>query len=488
MSTTKRRASRAMAAAGALLVIGYWLAGCQKQTSIEPVQVGDFFVSARLVPDPPRTGDNRLIVELKNAQGQPVDGATVDSVISMPAMGAMTEMRSGGQVHARGRGVYEVSFSLPVVGDWTIALHISAPGHQAAELRLKVSPPRKGLGFETRSDPEADATTRASDGGVGKVIEVSPARQQLIGVTFGRVEQRAMTLDVRLPGKVEVDETQVADVTLRYAAFVEKLQVSRTGQRVHQGEPLLTLYSPDLFGAEQDFLVASHAGNAPLVAAAAERLKLWGLNAEQLQSLTDRGVAEPRVTVRSPVNGVVLIKNVVEGTRAETGTALYRIGNLGRVWVLADAFQSDASVVATGLQATMTVAGLPGATWTGRVSFIYPTIDERTRSLRLRLEFENSQATLRPGMYTDVIVQVPLGERLSVPDSALLQSGEHAYVFVRRGKGRLQPVEVEPGVSNGELTEVRSGVAAGDEVATAATFLLSSEAQLRNALPRWSAQ
>jgi membrane fusion protein, copper/silver efflux system len=460
------------------------LAGCQKASSSEPVRVGDFLVSARLVPDPPITGDNELVLQLRDTEGRPVDGASLDFLVSMPAMGAMAEMRSGGQVSGLGGGIYQVRYPLRMQGDWTIALRITAAGHQATELRLKVSPPRKGVVFE--SQVEAGASVTRADGGVGGTLDISPARQQLIGVTWGRVERRPIPLQLRVPGRVEVDETRLADVTLRYPAFAEKLHVSQVGQTVRQGEPLLTLYSPELFGAEQDFLVASRAGNPQLLAAAEERLRLWGLSPEQVRALVDAGAAQPRVTVRSPVSGVVLAKNVVEGTRAETGMALYRIGNLGRVWVLGDLFQTDASSVAVGQEASMTVPGLPGAHWNGRVSFIYPTVEERTRTLRIRLEFGNTEAALRPGMYTDVIVQVPLGERLSVPDSALLRSGEHAYVFVRRGTGRLQPTEVEPGVSNGEFTEVRSGLEVGDEVATAATFLLSSEAQLRDALPRWS--
>jgi Cu(I)/Ag(I) efflux system membrane fusion protein len=399
----------------------------------------------------------------------------------------MPPMRSGGQVRARGGGTYELTYALAVVGDWTIALRVTAPGHSPTELRFSLSPPRKGVVLQTRggADSELSAAKASADGGLGQVMDISPSRQQLIGVTWGRAEKRSLTLTLRLPGKVEVDETQVADVTLRYPAFVEKLYVSQTGQSVRQGEPLLTLYSPELLAAEQDYLVAKNGGETGLVAAAEERLKLWGVSGEQLRALTARGTAEPRVTLRAPLSGVVLMKNVVEGTRAETGMALYRVGNLARVWVLADVFQTDASVVAVGQQATMSVPGLPGTSWAGRVSFIYPTVDERTRSLRLRLEFGNSEAKLRPGMYSDVSVQVPLGELLVVPDSALLRSGEHAYVFVRRGTGGLQPVEVEPGVSNGAFTEVRAGLAIGDEVATAAAFLLSSEAQLRDALPRW---
>ncbi len=485
MRTTRASAWNRRAVVGvSLLLLGSGLASCRKASSSEPVRVGDFLVSARLVPDPPTTGDNELALQLRDVQGHPVDGASLEFLVSMPAMGAMAEMRSGGQVTARGDGVYDVRYPLRMQGDWTIALRISALGHEATELRLKVSPSRKGVVFE--SQVEAGAPVTRADGGVGGTLDVSPARQQLIGVTWGRVERRPLALQLRVPGRVEVDETRLADVTLRYPAFVEKLHVSQVGQTVRQGEPLLTLYSPDLFGAEQDFLVASRTGNAQLLAAAEERLKLWGLSAEQLRALTEEGTAKPRMTVRSPVSGVVLAKNVVEGSRAETGTALYRIGNLGRVWVLGDLFQTDASSVVLGQEANMTVPGLPTAHWTGRVSFIYPTMEERTRTLRIRLEFGNTEAALRPGMYTDVVVHVPLGERLSVPDSALLRSGEHAYVFIRRGTGRLQPIEVEPGVSNGEFTEVQSGVEAGDEVATAATFLLSSEAQLRDALPRWS--
>jgi membrane fusion protein, copper/silver efflux system len=487
MRTTRGPASlRLPALLAAVLAVSWPLAACRRSAWTEPVRVGDFLVSARLIPDPPSPGENQLVLQLKDAEGRSVDAATLEFLVSMPAMGAMAEMRSGGQVSALGNGVYDVRYALRMQGDWTIALRISAPRHDAAELRLKVSPPRKGVVFETRA--EGEGPTRAPDGGAGQVIDVSPARQQLIGVTWGRAERRSLTSNLRVPGKVEVDETRLTDVTLRYPAFVERLHVSQLGQTVRQGEPLLTLYSPELFAAEQDFLVARHGGDAQLVAAAEERLRLWGLTPEQLRAVAEAGTAEPRVTVRSPVSGVVLAKSVVEGTRAETGMALYRIGNLGRVWVLADLFQTDASIVAAGQGASMTVPGLPGARWEGRVSFVYPTVEERTRALRLRLEFANGEATLRPGMYTDVIIQVPLGERLSVPDSAVLRSGEHAYVFVRRGQGRLQPVEFQPGVSNGDFTEVRSGVEAGEEVATAATFLLSSEAQLRDALPRWSSQ
>ena len=462
----------------AVLGIALAAAGCTGSPA-EEARAGDFRVSARLVPDPPTTGDNRLVLTLRDADGRPVDGAKLDFRATMAAMGTMPEMRHGGEVVARGGGVYQVTYPLTMQGDWSVQMRIEAPGHPPAELRFRVAPPRKGLVF-------TPAVADAADAGAVPMLEVSPARQQRIGVTWGRVERRALSLSLRLPARVEVDETQVADVTLRYPAFVERLHVAQTGEAVKKGQPLLTVYSPDLLAAEQDLLVARSAGDRSLIAAAEERLRLWGITPEQMRKLVERGQAEPRVTLRAPLGGVVLMKNVVEGTRVETGAALYRIGNLGRVWVQADVFEADAARVAVGQAAAMTVPAFPGVTWRGKVRFLSPTVDERSRTVRARLEFENGEGALRPGMFADAVVEVPLGERLSVPDGAVLRTGEHAYVFVRRGPLHIQPVAVEPGVQAGGFTELRAGVAPDEEVALGAAFLLSSEAQLRDALPRWS--
>jgi membrane fusion protein, copper/silver efflux system len=469
MRTTKR---------WALLGSALLLAGCPAAVR-EEGQVGDFQVAAEIAPDPPTTGDNRLLLTLRDSQGRPVDGAHLDFLVTMAAMGAMPEMRQGGEVQPLGKGLYRVTYPLAMLGDWHLSVRISAPGHAPAELRLRVAPPRRGVSFLREGEGAP------LDAGTARLLDVSAARQQLIGLSWQRAERRPLTLTLRLPARVEVDETRLADVTLKYPAFVEHLHVSQTGQTVRQGQPLATLYSAELLAAEQDYLVARAASDASLLSAAEERLRLWDFSAEQLRALAARGQAEPRVTLHSPVSGVVLLKNVVEGARVEAGAPLYRIGNLGRVWVVADAFEMDAPLVTLEQQATMTVPAFPGVVWRGRVRFVSPTVDERTRTVRARLEFENAQASLRPGMFADVTLEVPLGERLSVPDGALLRSGEHAYAFIRRGPGKIQPVAVEPGLRAGAYTEVLSGLDAGEEVALGATFLLSSEAQLRDALPRW---
>ncbi len=228
------------------------------------------------------------------------------------------------------------------------------------------------------------------------------------------------------------------------------------------------------------------AGSEQLVRAAEERLKLWGLTNTQFAELRKRGTAEPRVTIRSPADGTVLEKNVVAGSKTMAGSALYRIGNLGRIWVLADLFESDAPYLRPGLPATMSLPYASGMAWKGTVQFVYPTVDEKTRSLHARLAFPNARLALKPGMFADVKVEVPLGTRLSVPDNALLASGDHRYAFVKRGAGELQAVEVKTGALAGDYDEVIDGLVEGEEVATQATFLLSSEAQLRGALPHWS--
>jgi len=464
---------------GAVLLL---LAGCARKDTSSALVAGDLLVQLRLDPDPPVAGNNVLRLDLMDAQRKPVDGARLEFIAGMAAMGAMPEMKGGGDVKTMGGGKYEVAYSLSMLGDWNLTLGIDAPGHPHAELRLKVSPPRKGYSVETRG-------AMASREGAPQMLELSPERQQLIGVVYAKVERRPLSLTLRATGRVEVDETQVSDVVLKYDAYVDQLFVNQTGQRVRKGEPLLTLDSPELLSAEQDYLVALRSRGVPgseqLARAAEERLRRWNRSDSQLAALRNRGNAEPRVTIHSPADGTVLEKNVVAGTKAMAGNVLYRIGNLGRIWVIANLFESDAPYLEPGLPASLTLPFAGGAALKGSVQFVYPTVDEKTRSVRARLVFANARLSLKPGMFADVKVEVPLGLRLSVPDDALLTSGEHRYAFVKRGEGQLQAREVKVGAL-GEFDEVLEGLVEGEEVATQATFLLSSEAQLRSALPRWS--
>ena len=459
---------------------------CSKAPPPRTTTAGDLSVALALEPDPPTTGDNTLLVTLKDASGKPVDGAHLAFQYNMPAMGSMPEMKGGGETKAMGGGRYRVHYPLRMNGDWTLTLGIEAPGHAPTQVRLMVSPPRKGFSLEGRSSPGG----RTGAAGEAAGLEVSPYRQQLLGVRFATVEERDLTRSIRGFGQVEVDERQLADVTLRYEAFIESLAVAETGRAVKAGEPLLTLYSPDLLAAEEEYLAANASGDGAeaLRTAAGRRLRLWGLSDADLARLRSAGRTAGRLTLRAPASGVVLEKNVVVGTRVMPGQVLYRIGNLGKVWVQAQFFESEAPFVAVGQAAAISVPALPGEKMEGRVTFLAPRVDEKTRTLQARIELPNPKRLLLPGMFADVRAERSLGKVLSVPTSALLMSGEHRYAFVERPDSRLEPVGVEIGATAGELTQVRSGLSAGERVVVGPTFLLGSEAQLRDAIPRWSAQ
>jgi Cu(I)/Ag(I) efflux system membrane fusion protein len=440
---------------------------------------GGLRIELSLDPDPPgTTGDNHLVVVLADAAGKPVDDAAIAFVWDMPAMGAMPEMKGNGDVKARGGGRYLVSFPLPMNGDWFLTLGVGAPGHARQELKLKVATTRPGIVIEQTGGGETSSSG----------IRVSRQRQQLIGVTFGTAEMRALTLTLRAAGRVEVDERNVSDLTLKYEAYVERLHTAETGKSVRRGQPLATVYSPDLLSAEEELLAARRAGASTRIGETLERrLAFWDLSARQIQAVVAAGRADGRVTLAAPASGVILEKSVVEGAHVAAGTSLYRIGNLGRVWVQASVHERDAPFVQVGQPAQIRLAASPQPL-AARVTFVAPTVDEKTRTIVARLELVNPRLALKPGMFADVVIEAPLGERLAVPDSAVLLSGEHRYAFIDRGDGRLEPVEVEVGALAGDYDEITRGLSPGDRVATGATFLLSSEAKLRDALPRWGAR
>ena len=469
---------RAMAIVLALLTFPLLAPGRGEAAAAEAsAQLGDLNVKLVSNPDPPRTGDNQMTIALQDASGRSVEGARLAFVWDMPAMGAMPEMKGTGKTSVAGAGLYLVTYPLSMGGDWSLTLAIDAPGHAHQELKMKVATGRSGIAIES------SAPAGASSG-----ISVSAERRQLIGVTLATVEKRPLALTMRAAGRVAVDERNVADVTLKYEAFVQKVYVGETGKTVRKGRPLCLVYSPDLLSAEEELLAARRSGASGALAVGLERrLASWDLSASQIQALENAGKADGRLTIPAPASGVVLEKSVVEGARVEAGTTLYRIGNLGRVWIQAAIAEREAGLVSVGQPAQVRV-GAVSEPLAARVTFVAPTVDEKTRTIGARLELANARLALKPGMLAEVAINAPLGPRLALPDSAVLLSGEHHYVFVERGGGTFQPVEIQVGALAGDYVEVREGLSAGDRVATGATFLLSSEAKLRDALPRWGSR
>lgn len=312
------------------------------------------------------------------------------------------------------------------------------------------------------------------------------------GVTFGDAEVRTMTNAVRAAGNVTVDETRVVQVAPRVSGFVERLHVNVTGQPVRRGQPLLELYSPELLAAQQELLLAARLqrsigqssvpgipdNTTDLLAAARRRFQLWGVSDAQVDEILRTGRTRRTMTLHAPASGVVTERAVVQGQSVMAGEKLLTIADLSRVWVEADLRGADAASVRIGTAANIDIAGLEGRAFTGRVEYVYPTLETDTRATRARITVANGAGVLRPGMYATVRLSTPSRTTLTVPASAIVRTGERALVFVDLGGGKLMSQDVELGTSAGDYTEVLAGVEPGQRVVTSAQFLLDSESNL----------
>jgi membrane fusion protein, copper/silver efflux system len=326
-------------------------------------------------------------------------------------------------------------------------------------------------------------------------IRLSPEQRQLIGVTYGTVEQTALTKTIRAVGRVDFDERRLTDVTFKISGWVQDLFVDYTGKSVRKGEPLLTLYSPDLVTSQEEYLLAlrtrdqlAHStlpeavhGSQGLVEAARRRLLLWDLAPQQIKALEERGTPQTYLTLHAPISGTVVEKEVVKGMRVEPGMRLYRIADLSTVWLYADIYEYEVPLVHEGQEVTIALSYYPGETFKAKLSYIYPYLDAQTRTNKVRLELANPQGKFRPGMYASSEIEINLGTVLTVPESAVLQSGLRQLVFVDQGQGRFAPREVKLGVKADSRFAVLDGLSAGERVVTSGNFLLDSESKLQAA-------
>lgn len=317
-------------------------------------------------------------------------------------------------------------------------------------------------------------------------VKLTSDRQQLIGVQTGVTEMRSLGKSVRTVGRVAVDETRLYKISTKFDGYIEKLYVNVTGQEIRKGQPLFSIYSPDLLSTQQEYLLAMRAAkqSPSLLAAARQRLLLWDITPAEIRQLERTGSARKSVTIYSPTNGYVLNKIAVEGARVTPGEPLFEIANLDHVWIQADVYESELQFIRLGATATTTLSYVPGRTWKGRVTFIAPTVDPMTRTVKVRSEFDNADGALKPDMFGDVVIEQPAREVVVVPESAVLQTGTRSVVFVVKPGGTFEPREVSVGIKTDQFYEVRSGLTAGQKVVTQANFLIDSESRLKAALKR----
>lgn len=333
-------------------------------------------------------------------------------------------------------------------------------------------------------------------------IRLTAGEIATFGITFGTADVRPLSRTIRTVGLVEFDETRMAYVAPKFGGWVEKLHVDFTGQAVRRGQPLLDVYSPQLVTAQEELLLAARmaasvgesrvegvAGGAhDLEASARRRLSYWDISDRQIDRLLETGEVRKNLTLYAPVSGVVMEKDVFPGQAFQPGRNLYMIAELDEVWVNAEVFEGDAALVREGMAAEVTVAALPGRMLPGRIEYVYPTLADRTRSMRARIALANPGGQLKPGMYATVRFTSELGETLTVPASAVLYSGERAVAFVDMGGGEIMPHELEVGVRGEGFVQVLSGVEPGQRVVTSAQFLLDSESNLAEVMRAMMAQ
>jgi Cu(I)/Ag(I) efflux system membrane fusion protein len=327
------------------------------------------------------------------------------------------------------------------------------------------------------------------------VIRIAEDRRGVLGIRTTRVVRAPVDLAITAKGRLAVDETRLHDIALKLGGFVGDLRVHATGQTVTRGDTLFTLYSPELYAAEQDYLIARQARDAMrtgdaahgerLAHAAETRLRLWGVSEDQLAAIAERGEPIERVAFRSPVSGVVIENNVVDGAAVAMGQRLFRIADLGEIWVEADVYESDLPRITRRMPASITLDYLPGKTFEGAVALVYPVLDPGSRTGRVRIALPNQGLELRPDMYATVVFKLRLGPRLVVPTSAVIYTGPRRVVFVDLGNGALRPQEVTIGARSGDLVEIASGLAEGDAVVSAGNFLVAAESRIRSAGSFW---
>ena len=327
-------------------------------------------------------------------------------------------------------------------------------------------------------------------------VTLTPERRSLLGVRSETVREMRIDRTFRTVGRVAADERRLAHVHTKFEGYVERLYVDFTGKYVRKGDPLLSIYSPELIATQQEYLLALRAqkelgasqipsvarGGASLLEAAKERLRLWDISPADIAEIERSGTVRRAFDLHAEASGFVLLKNVVEGMRVMPADTLFEIADLSHVWVMADVYESDLPNVRLGMRGEVTMSYQPGRSWSGLVTNVAPTVDEQTRTIKVRLEVDNRGGSLKPDMFADVLLHTDQGMGLVVPDSAVIDTGVRTLVFLDRPDGTIEPREIGIGAKLPDGYHVLRGLAKGDRVVTSANFLLDSESSLKAAI------
>jgi membrane fusion protein, copper/silver efflux system len=379
-------------------------------------------------------------------------------------------------------------FSMPALAQGH-AGHTAQP--PAAMEKQKAAKPQ-----ESQTAPQEEVTEETPQ------VEISSQQQQLIGVKTVKVSLKPIQKVIRTVGRIEADERKQATINTKVEGWIEKLHVDYTGRYVKKGEPLVEIYSPELLATQQEFLEVLKWAQQPVdkkkddtlglmltkdadaaLDAARQRLRLWDISDNQIKQIELSGKPVRTLTLYSPVSGFVTQKMAVLGMKVMPGEKLFDIADLSTLWIVADIYEYELPFVKVGQQAKITLSYLPGKELSSKIDYIYPTISADTRTAKIRLTLLNSGGHLKPQMFTNVEIRISLGQKLVIPESAVIDTGTSQVVYVDKGEGAFEPREVELGIRAGGAVEVLRGIKAGEKVASSANFLIDSEAQLKGIKP-----
>lgn len=334
----------------------------------------------------------------------------------------------------------------------------------------------------------------------GSTVKINPIVEQNMGVRVAKVEKRDLYRKIRTIGRIDYDESKVGHVHTKFTGWIEKTHVNVTGQKVARGELLLDIYSPQLVSAQEEYLdalqnlralggkVSKGAGGnlRSILASSRKRMEYFDVSEDQIEQLASTGTVTKTMGIRSPFRGIVVVKHALDGMDVQPGMMLYTIADLSEIWVYADIYEYEVPWVKEGQTAAMTLSYDPGKVYKGRVQYIYPYLEQKTRTIKVRLSFPNPNLGLKPGMYANVEIESsPVESVVAVPIEAVLFSGERNLVFVSLGEGRFAPRDVTTGIESGDgYYEVKEGLSEGEVVVTSGQFLLDSESKLQESIAK----
>ena len=358
---------------------------------------------------------------------------------------------------------------------------------------------RDALAQHEEHDRMLPAQPAASKEPVAEVptVEIPLEKQQMIGVKTATVSMKPVWKTIRTVGRIETDEKRLGTINIHFDAWIEKLYVDYTGKNVKSGEPLVDVYSYELFATQQEFINALKwkeqrsevidekvrsmlERDAEAIAAAAKQpLSMWNVTDDQIKLIAETGSPTRTLTIYSPVNGYVIQKTAIQGMRVLTGDKLFDIADLSRVWIIADIYEYELPMIHVGDDAKITMSYFPGKVFTAAIDYIYPVLSGETRTIKIRFSIPNPEGQLKPQMFTNVEIKVNMGKRLVVPEDAVIDTGMRQIVYVDKGDGYFEPRDVIAGVIADGMIEISKGLKAKERIATAATFLIDAEARLK---------